>query len=227
MSGTRASKAVGIYWGTFDPPTLAHRTVIENSVSQLKLSELIVVVNDNKKTGKTYQSPASHRMKMLRCVLPAAIQNQVRIKRQTDSNELSYKRYKESSPDKTVYCIAGQDSLEKFLMSKDGAFKAKDYDHIVVVPRGDTAALFEKKIAEMKIPNVSLLKIDSQYLSISSTDARKAAQEGKQDILANHLDQRVAHYTQTYGFFKSGYTAKHHRAAHIIQCAYRNYKKHA
>jgi cytidyltransferase-like protein len=37
-------KSIGIYWGTFDPPTLAHADIIEKSLSQFNLAKVIVVL---------------------------------------------------------------------------------------------------------------------------------------------------------------------------------------
>jgi nicotinic acid mononucleotide adenylyltransferase len=43
----KQSGSMGIYWGTFDPPTLAHGNIIETAIRELKLSKLIVAINDH------------------------------------------------------------------------------------------------------------------------------------------------------------------------------------
>jgi len=44
-----SSNGIGVYWGTFDPPTLAHGKIIENSIKNLNLSKLIIVVIGEKR----------------------------------------------------------------------------------------------------------------------------------------------------------------------------------
>src|SRR5207249_3929716 len=124
----------GIYWGTFDPPTLAHGQIIEKSLNDLKLDKIIVVVNDNKKTGKNYKSTGKDRFVMLKSMMSSAISAYTTIISQTDIFSFSYELLKKTFPNKQIYSIIGQDSFDEY-HSKYGPACFKTYDNIVVVPR--------------------------------------------------------------------------------------------
>jgi len=111
---------MGIYWGTFDPPTLAHGNIIEKSMHDLKLSKLIIVINDNNATGKNYKSPGKDRIHMLKSMISAAARDRLIILRQTDFFSFSYENIKKIYPDKNIAAIVGEDSFdgesEEFLL---------------------------------------------------------------------------------------------------------------
>lgn len=210
---------IGLFWGTFDPPTLAHASIIENSINQLKLSRLIVVINDNEATGKIYKSPGPARLAMLLSMVSQEIKDRLVIIRQTNTFSLSYNDFKKEYPDKEVYAIVGQDSFERY-----GKYFA-EYDHIIVVPRGKDSLQLQQKINDLHLTNISILEINKEYLNTSSTLVREAINSGQNDIPSKYTHPSVNAYVKTHGFFKEHYTAAHHESALTIQRAWRSWIK--
>ena len=58
---------IGIYSGTFDPPTLAHNNIIRSAIKHLNLDKLYIFVNKNGE--KNYKCSARQRVEMLECML--------------------------------------------------------------------------------------------------------------------------------------------------------------
>lgn len=188
---------VGIYWGTFDPPTFAHLDIISKSIQQFEFSTLCIVVNDNTKTGKKYQSSGNDRAEMLQGMLeeyateknlPAEWLTHIQIICQTDANDFSYAQAKLLHSEKHVVAIVGQDSFDKFKQYKASL---ATYDHILVAPRGDDSTHLQTDIEALGLANISALKTDERCLTISSTRARCAMHENKPQDLEGLLPTSI------------------------------------
>ncbi len=212
---------VGIYWGTFDPPTLAHGNIVNTAFTQLKLSKLLVVINNNSKTGKNYVIPANKRKAMFRQMLASEkYKDSVSVFAQTNFFDFSYEKMKELLPNKKIVAIVGQDSFEAYKKYL-GA-----YEKVAVMPRGDQHALLQAEIKKLGLTNTDILKVDSQLLDISSTKIREAVKKQDMNYLASAAAPCVKKSIETHGFFKEGYlkrsyTAIHHTSAEVIQRAWR------
>jgi len=215
-----AKSSIGIFWGTFDPPTLAHRNMMVAAIKQCNLAKLIVAINDNAKTKKTYKTPGNQRKKMLRSMLEAEYKNKMVVLCQTDFFDLSYAAVKKFFPESKLIALVGQDSFE--------AYKnyIKPYDQVLVVPRGDTHAQLAKDIALLGLTNVTILQIDKKYLNMSSTAVRAAVKNDSGIYLLESLAAPVKKQILAHGFFKmdlkgNEYVDKHYAAATKIQHMWR------
>ena len=212
---------IGIYWGTFDPPTLAHADIIAKSIAQFKLSKLIVVVNDNSTTGKTYKIPGKVRANMIRRMFyQSPLKGSIVVLCQTDKFSLTYAKVKEIYSRK-VYSIVGQDSFEYY------GKKCAGYDQVIVVPRGNNHQKLQEKIAEYQLTNISVLTTDPKFLHVSSTLVREsvgAASDQKQNAFITYTHPKVKEFIYRYGFLTGNYnTAQHHVAANTIQHAWKKF----
>jgi cytidyltransferase-like protein len=222
---TKSEPVVGVYWGTFDPPTLAHGNIVKTAFKQLKLTKLIIVINNNSKTGKTYTIPIDERKKMFREMLCAEYKNEECIKHfavfsQTDNFDFSYSKIKELSIYQKIIAIVGQDSFDAYKKYISA------YDMVAIMPRGNQHDLLDAEIQKLGLTNIVILKTDKSFLGVSSTKVREAVKNNDIDYLTNASAPRVKKSILTRGFFKPGYhggqyTAVHHRSAEIIQRVWR------
>ena len=204
----------GIYWGTFDPPTLAHLNIIVESLKQFHFSTLFVIINDNSHTGKTYQSTGNERAMMFKNMLIEYAKemnfsdvwmSHIQIICQTDANDFSYQKAKQAHPGKRIYAIVGQDSFDKFKQYKESLYS---YDHILIAPRGRESEHLSEEIATFGLPNISILKIDRSCLEISSTNAREAIYTDQKHITRTQLHPSVIGVIQKKGLFAVKVTQK-------------------
>ena len=196
--------AIGIYWGTFDPPTLAHLNTAITVMKKCHLSKLIIVINDNTNTGKQYNINGVARENLWQSMIddidiPANWKDRVRIICQTDKQPFSYQDAKKQYPEQNVIAIVGQDSFNGFKKYK-ASFGT--YDHILVAPRDNQAASLTHEIEELGVSNISTLPMDDAYLSISSTKARNALQAGQHHIAQTQLHASVIKSVSEQGLFR-------------------------
>ena len=107
----------GVYWGTFDPPTIAHGEIIKQSLGELELSNLVIVVNDNKTTGKDYNMPGKNRRETVRqtieSLVPAQDRKRISVLIQKDDAPISYETVKKAHPKNKIVAILRIKNLTK------------------------------------------------------------------------------------------------------------------
>jgi cytidyltransferase-like protein len=224
---------IGLYWGTFDPPTLAHLNVMLTAIEQGDLDRLIVVVNDNS-GPKHYHTPGVSRAQMIIKMLLEHANNQtikkvpIEIMVQNDHFKIDEKLIGKLHPGSTVVPVVGQDS---FVSSAKYCSK---YHEVIVAPRDhNESELLKKTILEHNLNNIRVLTLDSKYLTMSSTQVRNeinhAHETSKQSStpieprISNMVSQSTSRYIRDHYFFKDGYHAEHHSAAKIIQPHWRKF----
>jgi len=157
-----APNIVGVYWGAFDPPTEAHFAIMEIAIKTLKLSKLVVVINDN--SYKKYTYSLCERKKMMQTKIEKLRFENIEIFEQNDINKINYTflRHYFRNP---IYAIAGYDAYVRW-RKYSSEEERNEYDAIVVVPRGDDVpVLFDE--------NAFLMPINPSYRYVSSTQVRK------------------------------------------------------
>ncbi len=158
---------MGIYWGAFDPPTVAHQAIIETSIKHIPLKKLFVVVNNQ--SYKNYTHLLHERMalieEMLEEILDLEDRKNVEILFQTDEDKINYRaiRLMVSEP---LCAVAGYDSYKAWIASSAPEERAL-YDAIAVVPRGDDDPLLYDA-------NAFLLPISEEYKYVSSSKIRES-----------------------------------------------------
>ncbi len=203
---------IAIYWGTFDPVTIAHFEIIK-SVLQSNFKKVIVAINDNPSTEKIYKSPGESRSDMLKIMalsLPRKDHERLEIAIQKNK-EMEYTNIKKAYPDEKVTAIVGQDSFEKF-----GAH-CKWCDAVQVVPRGEKYDALEQQIAHFGLKNTFILPMDKRFLTTSSTAVRTAVNTNNISVLSSSLHPKVVSYINKQGFFRGDFTSTDHQKLRVFK----------
>jgi nicotinic acid mononucleotide adenylyltransferase len=181
----------GIYWGTFDPATLAHRHVMLTAIEELKLNKLIVVVNNDAKTKKNYNIPVKYRMAMIHSMIPPMYKTKIIVICQTDEVQHSVENIKKTLYETDrVYPIVGEDSCRK------GAAYLHYNKYVAMMPRTDDGAeklLDINALLAHHAPKTQLLTLTPKemFKGTSSTKVRAAYTCGEKDQAEASLQQKV------------------------------------
>ncbi|MBL0941637.1 MAG: adenylyltransferase/cytidyltransferase family protein [Alphaproteobacteria bacterium] len=159
----QSQPAKGVFWGSFDPPTLAHKEIILQALETFNLDKIIIVLNDFK--SKSYHAPITDRTAMIKLML-YGLEEKVQVIAQNESAIADYQALKKTVSG-TLYAIAGQDSYEKWKLNQGLDFA--HYDGIVVVPRGRKSKI---NIPTDLMSKVIVLEIAPRYRYFSSTKIR-------------------------------------------------------
>lgn len=169
---------VAVYWGFFDPPTVAHREIIIQAVDNLKFEQLIIVVNKNK-SKKVFLS-AFDRINLIKNMLPDSVLDKITILNQDDDNPIDYFSLKKNIQ-QPLHIIAGEDSYKAWLKNNDYKSISK-YDKIYVIPRSTLALKTAKKFG-----NVEFLPWSNKFYAVSSSQIKdsKSLSEVKEHLPEN------------------------------------------
>ena len=181
-----------IFWGYFDPPTLAHKAIIDQSLEQLDIEKIIVVLNDLKNSGKTPSTNAKQRLEMMEILL-AEHKDRVVFIIQDKDQPIDYKTIKKHIHG-NLYIIAGQDSYEKWMQYEKNI---DVYDGIVVVPRQtETKQLFLPDNSK----HITILDIEKKLYTCSSTEVR--ANINEESLLNKFLSSKIVAYIKNNNLYK-------------------------
>ena len=172
----------GIFWGCFDPPTLAHQAIIYE-MAELFDDNYIIVKNN---VEKNYFAPIEHRLEMLYSILPEGI-NKFTVLIQDLQNSNNYFDVRKIVSG-NLYVVVGTDALHSWLQQHQTKELAK-YDGIYVVPR-DTSSSNEIT----QLTKINKLSIDSMYKDVSSTTVRAALGTKSKNYSSIKLDNNVLKY---------------------------------
>ncbi len=230
LSGSiMARSKIGLYWGTFDPPTVTHFNIMKNAITQGNLDKLVIVINDN--TGpKHYHTPGKNRAAMIRKMFwdsdkqqPIALMKQtpIEIIVQTDNYKIDSQLIEKMNGNTCIVPIVGQDS---FITSTK---YCKNHEEVIVAPRGENEAdQLTKAIAEHQLNNIRILELGNEFLTVSSTLVRSKVcnmPNDEEPQIASLVTPSTANYIRSHYFFKDGYHAEHHDAALTLQKAWRKF----
>ena len=156
---------IGIYSGTFDPPTLAHETIIRMTIKKFSLKTLYIFVNKN--GSKNCKCSLLERVAMLRVMLSDLGEKIIIVPQASEKKYQDY-LFLKNILNKPVIHITGQDSYEKKLLieSKIAPQNRVDFDAIAIIPRSND-------VKNLKLePNAFVLLVGTDLLSVSSTQVR-------------------------------------------------------
>jgi nicotinic acid mononucleotide adenylyltransferase len=170
----------GIFWGSFDPPTLAHQAIIYR-MGELFTDNFIIVKND---AEKKYFVPIEHRLEMLYNILPPNT-NKYQVLVQNLQNNYDYFDIHESGND-NLYIVVGMDALFTWLQQHQVDELIK-YDGVYVVPRNTSSSIDITRLTKIKI-----MEINGKYNDVSSTAVRNALKLKEYKSIA--LDRKVLTY---------------------------------
>lgn len=185
----KISAKTGILWGSFDPPTLAHKAII---IKMLDLfQEALIIIND--RSNKDYFFSIEHRTQMLHSML-SAISTKYQILIQNDKHNNDYFNvHQQITGD--LYVVAGMDALQTWVEAHD-INELANYDGIYIVPRASILP-----IAFGSLTNVFTLPIDVNYQNISSTKVRAQLFSRIKNKKQIELDSNVLAYIEQHKLY--------------------------
>jgi cytidyltransferase-like protein len=181
---------VGIYQGTFDPPTITHCQMIERCVAIL---DALIVYPTNKNSKKS-PAPLHHRIAMLFLAIPESIRAAVSIAVCPKQPPFPvFVAGCTASVGGTAFICQGTDKLLDLPWYKQATTpgaRLRLLPHIV----SRTAALSAAEIpSRVPYPPDKLLWVDAPPL-VSSTSIRSAISTGDASFIATHVPERVSTY---------------------------------
>ncbi|MGZ3734696.1 MAG: nicotinate-nicotinamide nucleotide adenylyltransferase, partial [Bdellovibrionota bacterium] len=219
--GKNANANIGFYSGTFDPPQVGHRKVIEESLKQGNLDEVYVFVNRNPE-HKPGASGFASREDMaelkfggnpkIKLIDPAAYPGK------TDS-EIVHEIIAKNSKH-TVTKISGEDVL---LHKPAGEMDAGNVRYIVAGRSEDkemVEAAIKARFGERLEKNPQLVR-RIEGTDDSSTKVRTAIERGESPAAISGLSERVANYIEQKKLFLAGPAQTHaaEDASHVLPAA--------
>ena len=170
---------IGVYSGSFDPPTKAHHKIISKIIAEQKFDALIVYVN--RYGSKSFQVSPEQRKSMLETMLEGEVVTVV-IQSNPDKR-IDYQKMRE--PGQGLALIIGEDSYFKRLALPEE--QRISVDRIFVIPRfsvfTDLEAALGSNAHILYVPNIQ---------DISSTRIRRQLQLG--DLSEIALEEGVLRY---------------------------------
>ena len=155
-------KFTAIYWGAFDPPTNAHKAIIDAVLAHKSMSDLIIVINNQ--NYKKYTFSLENRKKFIEATISSiSTKKQIKVLSQDDDHPLDYEALEKTTPH-PLCAIAGYDAYSHWMAYSSPHARAQ-YKAIAVIPRGRLSPdLFDS--------HAFLLNIDSIYKNVSSTQLK-------------------------------------------------------
>ncbi|MEM1335566.1 MAG: hypothetical protein AAGG08_19140 [Actinomycetota bacterium] len=160
--GGRRSRRVGVYPGSFDPPTVAHLAVSEAAVEQHALDELVWMVSHSALgKGEIEQPPFEHRIEVLHAV--ADRHGWLRI-------EVTELRLLSDIAEPFDVVIMGAD---KWHQIHEPHWYDDEHDRARQLGRLPTPAVAPR--GDLHVPDHVRLDVDPAHSEVSSTAARNGA----------------------------------------------------
>ena len=152
---------IGVYWGAFDPPTVAHLAIICAALNEIPLKKIIVVVNNHE--YKKYTIPLKDRLNLVKKMSKASGIKNYELCVQDEKQKIDYLELRTFIKE-PLCAVAGYDAYLEW-MNHSTLSERKQYDAIAVIPRGSKdPVLFDS--------NAFLLRIKEEYKHVSSTGVR-------------------------------------------------------
>ena len=181
-----------IFWGYFDPPTLAHKEIVVQSLKQLDVEKVIVVLNNLTNSGKTPSTNAKQRLEMMQLLLTDYKDKVIFIIQDKDQT-IDYKTIKKHIYGK-LYIVSGQDSYEKWMQYEKNI---DAYDGVIVVPRHTET---KQPLLPINSKHITLLDIEKKLYTCSSTEVR--ANINEKSILNKFLSSKIVTYIKSNNLYE-------------------------
>ena len=175
---------IGVYIGSFNPPHLGHKKVIEFLIKNNYVDKLFIIPTQNYWNKKNIIAK-KHRINMLKYYE----NDKVKIKSIPNKYEYSYQillKIQNDHPKDTIHLIIGSDNLEKLHEWKNQN-ELKKYP-IIVLKRGEIKK--NNKLNGYKITYID----DFKNINISSTEIRNGKNK--------YLDLNIKKYIEENNLYK-------------------------
>lgn len=183
---SRSIRPIGVYSGSFDPPTIAHKKIMELALENYNLDKLYIFVNVS--GPKDFKASFSEREAMIKSMLGEKANKIKLVPVLQENKDSALNQIQETTKSKVIKFI-GQDSFETLPPAslKDSKI------HLVVIPRGS------EPIKMPKETKIDVLKINAG--SISSSDVRKMILS--KQIGEAKIDPAVYQYIKDHNLYSS------------------------
>jgi nicotinate-nucleotide adenylyltransferase len=203
---------IGIYGGAFDPPHLAHLSLVQQALVQLPIDHLHILP-----TGRAWHkvrqlSPAHHRLAMCRLAF-AGLEKVVVDERETRREGASYtvdslRELRAHYADSAFYLIVGQDQFDARKMWHEW-MQIDAWAQWVVCPRAQGAQNSDNRdiAADEFASGHEMLRLTASQLPHSSSDIRARLQNGAN--LTDWLSPAVTGYIEQHQLYRNFYDDTH------------------
>lgn len=181
-----SAHSYGVYWGTFDPPTLAHQAVITEAFS-IGIEHLFVIVNNH--GHKPYCASIDDRLAMLKLAMDPKLSVTYLV--QDTECTWGMKELKEtfgSHPETSWYLFSGQENLPYWNLKECDA-----RDTIVIIERQGSSTIIPQGVITLKLGHIAK--------PVSSTSVRKAIKE-KEIIWRTLVSPEVIFYIEEHLLYR-------------------------
>lgn len=161
---------VGLYVGSFDPPTMAHREIALRAALKANLKSLYISVNrGGKHSSKDYRWSLGERISMVRSMLRDT-SIRIVVLEQPIEGRVALAHYLTSLHEEPLRGIFGADTLEK------------DYEIFKALPEFEYIAVSRPGYALPTLPAGTIVHNLDSPGDISSTEVRKKLAQGTRNI---------------------------------------------
>jgi nicotinate-nucleotide adenylyltransferase len=211
---SKINKRIGLWGGSFNPPTLAHKALSDYAFLTLKLDELHwIVTPHNPEKDVLTLAPFEHRFAMVNQLLQDQTERQAsdiehRLRSSWTINTV--KALRKEYPDDYLFFLMGTDNWLGFHLWGDDFAEILDYVSMVIFNRpgldlAETAKATEL-FAERRATSPDDLKksgswfiLDNPIFNMSATEARTLLQQGE---LPTQLAPETLEYIQQNKLYK-------------------------
>lgn len=179
-----------VFWGRFDPPTIAHISIIECCIRKFSHLHLVIIDDKNKKSPVTN----IRRSEWIQQCLSKFNQSKITIYLQDEISKIDYFTLSKDNRGKKLGIICGGDAFELWALNNKNTL---DYYHIFLLKRN------EKMM--MPLPeNVSYLEFSDEYTNISSGTIKSAIISSDNSKISKQLPSHLigkieSFYSPKYG----------------------------
>ena len=205
---------IGIWGGSFNPPTLAHKAMADEAFKLLQLDEMWwIVAPHNPLKDIATLAPFENRMEMVKLVLAPgssmkASDLEQRLKSSITTNTLSHIRA--DYPEDSIFLLMGMDNWETLHLWGDDHPQLFGYASIAVFKRPGYSG-FEKapatlEFADKRVMSADEIKksgswylMDNVQMDVAATRIRKSLSQGE---IPDSIDPVVLDYIRQKGLYK-------------------------
>ena len=213
MFGRKKQKRIGIFGGSFNPPTLGHRAIVRHLLKNSIVDEVWVMPcnNHKQKDGLIHWT---HRLAM--CEYTFASVDNAHVKSfdcvlETDGSTIDIMQILQSMHGYSIdfNIIVGQDNADEFHTWKEWE-KLRDMYKFIVFPRGESymskydwySNKPHKFLSKFNVNSISSTRVRENIEIFNSTTGSRLKYSAN-DYLDNFLHPSVFNYIQDHEFYRT------------------------
>ena len=192
----------GILGGTFNPPHLGHKLLLEKIQKRLRLQNVIVIPSNLPPHKTVADNAPEHRLSMTRLAFPEYFVSDMEISRGgTSYTYLTLEELMQKNSDAQLYFICGTDM---FVSLESWKYPERIFKNAVMVcaarDKNEYAQLFKYKRLYKKKYNARCKIVIIKPFPVSSSLIREMVNKGEN--AAKYLDKNVMDYIDENGLYR-------------------------